>query len=57
MTPIHQEDKKKTHKSLLYNTGTSTQCSVITYMRKKEMDIGIGITYLLYCKPEANTTL
>ena len=57
-TPLYI--KLITNKDLLYNTGNSTQYSVMTYMgkeSKKRVDICIWITDSLCCTPETNTTL
>ena len=47
-------EKQITNKDLLYNTGRSTQCPVITYMGEK-MNICICIADSLCCMLKTNT--
>ena len=52
--------KQITNKHLLYSTGTSTQCSLVTYIERKskeKRDICILIADSFCCPVETNTTL
>ena len=57
---IYPYIKQITNKSLMYNTGKSTQYSVMASMGKnlkRRVDMCICITGSLYYTPEINTTL
>ena len=55
-----KKTKKITNKNLLYNTGNSTQYSVMACMgkeSKKRVDICMCLTDSLCCTAETNTAL
>ena len=53
-----QHIKQITNENLLYGTGNSTQCSVVTYMGRKSMKEGIHVyMWLIHFIAETSTTL